>query len=73
MSLSESDIKILMAGLIAAREHYCRDLCEYGGDGMETPQPDIKAAMELMGMNWSGNLNEIYHGDVWTGNEQFKP
>lgn len=73
MTFTEKQIDLLRAALIAGREYYCRDQAEHGGDGMEAPEDDIKAAMELMGMQWPGDLSQIFHGDAWTGNEQLKP
>lgn len=73
MNLTEDQITTMRCALIAARFYYCCDVCEHGGDGMEEPEPDIKAAMEMLGMKWDGDVMKIYHDDMWNGNEQFKP
>jgi hypothetical protein len=73
VKLSDHQIQLLRSALVTARAHYCRDLCEHGDDGMETPEPKLKAAMEMLGMTWDGDLTEIFHGDRWTGNEHLKP
>jgi hypothetical protein len=72
MNLTPEQLHVMRAALIAARQAYCSDMCEHGSDGMETPHPDIKAAMELLGMQWQGDLDQIFHGDEWDGNKQFK-
>jgi hypothetical protein len=73
MNITDKQTRTLRAALIAARAHYCRDVCETGGDGMKEPEPDIKAAMEMLGMQWEGDLMKIFHEGPWSGNEQFKP
>lgn len=73
MNRTEDQAQIIRAALIAARTHYCFDQAEHGGDGMKTPEPSVKAAMEIMGMQWNCDVMKIYSGDEWAGNEQFKP
>lgn len=86
MTLSSPELALLRRALIEARFCYCRDMDEHGDDGMETPDPDIKGAMELLGMKYEasdlvglatwGNGGVVscwdYH-HKWEGNEQFYP
>lgn len=69
ITLSALDVAILKHALISARYHYFCDLCEHGESGNENPDPDIKAAMKLLGMHWEADEMEIFHGDKWAGNE----
>lgn len=69
--------------MIAARLHYAQDMDEHGNDAMETPHPDIKAAMEIMGMtyecavkklvSWPHNDPERFPLFAWEGNDELAP
>lgn len=72
MNFTDPQIATLRAALIAGRQRYCADMAEHGEDGLKRPEPNIKAAMEMLGMQWAGDESQIYGGDEWSGNEQFK-